>query len=254
MTVTLHVCITCRAGQTLGEGETTPGKRLHAAILDAGVPEGVNVVPVECLSACSQGCSVALSAPGRWSYVYGRLSDANARDVIAGAVGLCGRARRHRAVAQPPGNFPQAIACPHSTHRRRAGGRRMNSLAKVPVTVVTGFLGSGKTTLIRHLIANANGKKLAVLVNEFGSEGVDGDILKSCADANCPAENIVELANGCICCTVADDFIPAMEQLLARRREARSYPDRDVRAWRCRSRCSRRSTGRRSGRGSRSTA
>ncbi|MBR0796425.1 cobalamin biosynthesis protein CobW [Bradyrhizobium jicamae] len=93
----------------------------------------------------------------------------------------------------------------------------MNTLAKVPVTVVTGFLGSGKTTLIRHLISNANGKKLAVLVNEFGSEGVDGEILKSCADANCPEENIVELANGCICCTVADDFIPAMEQLLARR-------------------------------------
>ncbi|MGA8898697.1 cobalamin biosynthesis protein CobW [Bradyrhizobium sp.] len=93
----------------------------------------------------------------------------------------------------------------------------MNPLAKIPVTVVTGFLGSGKTTLIQHLIANANGKKLAVLVNEFGSEGVDGDILKSCADANCPAENIVELANGCICCTVADDFIPAMEQLLSRR-------------------------------------
>lgn len=92
----------------------------------------------------------------------------------------------------------------------------MNTLTKVPVTVVTGFLGSGKTTLIRHLIRNANGKKLAVLVNEFGSEGVDGEILKSCADANCPTENIVELANGCICCTVADDFIPAMEQLLAR--------------------------------------
>ncbi|MGF6312301.1 cobalamin biosynthesis protein CobW [Bradyrhizobium sp. i1.8.4] len=93
----------------------------------------------------------------------------------------------------------------------------MTTLAKVPVTVVTGFLGSGKTTLIQHLIRNASGKKLAVLVNEFGSEGVDGDILKSCADANCPTENIVELANGCICCTVADDFIPAMEQLLARR-------------------------------------
>lgn len=92
----------------------------------------------------------------------------------------------------------------------------MNTLAKVPVTVITGFLGSGKTTLIQHLISNANGKKLAVLVNEFGSEGVDGEILKSCADANCPAENIVELANGCICCTVADDFIPAMEQLLSR--------------------------------------
>jgi cobalamin biosynthesis protein CobW len=93
----------------------------------------------------------------------------------------------------------------------------MNSLAKIPVTVITGFLGSGKTTLIRHLMTNANGKKLAVLVNEFGSEGVDGEILKSCADANCPEENIVELANGCICCTVADDFIPTIENLLMRR-------------------------------------
>jgi cobalamin biosynthesis protein CobW len=93
----------------------------------------------------------------------------------------------------------------------------MNPLAKIPVTVITGFLGSGKTTLIRHLMTNANGKKLAVLVNEFGSEGVDGEILKSCAGANCPEENIVELAKGCICCTVADDFIPTIENLLARR-------------------------------------
>jgi cobalamin biosynthesis protein CobW len=93
----------------------------------------------------------------------------------------------------------------------------MTPLAKIPVTVITGFLGSGKTTLIRHLMANANGKKLAVLVNEFGSEGVDGEILKSCADANCPEENIVELANGCICCTVADDLIPTMQMLLSRK-------------------------------------
>ena len=85
MAVTLHVCITCRAGQTIPEGESTPGARLRDAIIEAGVPDGVNLVPVECLSACSQGCSVALSAPGRWSYVYGRLSQANARDVVAGA-------------------------------------------------------------------------------------------------------------------------------------------------------------------------
>ncbi|MBR0868875.1 DUF1636 domain-containing protein [Bradyrhizobium tropiciagri] len=85
MNVTLHVCITCRAGQTLAEGEAAPGALLHAAIAEAGVPDGVNLVPVECLSACSQGCSVALSAPGRWSYVYGRLSAANAADVIAGS-------------------------------------------------------------------------------------------------------------------------------------------------------------------------
>ena len=91
----------------------------------------------------------------------------------------------------------------------------MTDLAKIPVTVVTGFLGSGKTTLIRHLMQNPQGKRLAVLVNEFGTVGVDGDILKSCADENCPEENIVELANGCICCTVADDFIPTIEALMA---------------------------------------
>lgn len=91
----------------------------------------------------------------------------------------------------------------------------MNDLSKIPVTVITGFLGSGKTTLIRHLMTNAGGRRLAVLVNEFGTVGVDGDILKSCAIPDCPEENIVELANGCICCTVADDFIPTIEALMA---------------------------------------
>jgi cobalamin biosynthesis protein CobW len=89
------------------------------------------------------------------------------------------------------------------------------NLAKVPVTIVTGFLGAGKTTLISHLIRNANGRRLAVVVNEFGTLGIDGDILKGCAIPDCPAENVVELANGCICCTVADDFIPTVETLLA---------------------------------------
>lgn len=88
-------------------------------------------------------------------------------------------------------------------------------LTRIPVTVITGFLGAGKTTLIRHLMQNPQGKRLAILVNEFGTVGVDGDILKSCADDNCPVENIVELANGCICCTVADDFIPTIEALMA---------------------------------------
>lgn len=91
----------------------------------------------------------------------------------------------------------------------------MTDLSKIPVTVVTGFLGSGKTTLIRHLMTHNEGKRLAVLVNEFGTVGVDGEILKSCSDENCPEENIVELANGCICCTVADDFIPTIEALMA---------------------------------------
>ncbi|SEM98230.1 cobalamin biosynthesis protein CobW [Sphingomonas gellani] len=89
------------------------------------------------------------------------------------------------------------------------------NLAKTPVTIVTGFLGAGKTTLISHLIRNARGRRLAVVVNEFGTLGVDGDILKGCAIPDCPAENVVELANGCICCTVADDFIPTVEHLLA---------------------------------------
>ena len=91
----------------------------------------------------------------------------------------------------------------------------MSDLAKLPVTVITGFLGAGKTTLIRNLIQNPQGKRLAVVVNEFGDVGVDGEILKSCAIPDCPAENIMELSNGCICCTVADDFIPTIEALMA---------------------------------------
>ena len=91
----------------------------------------------------------------------------------------------------------------------------MSNLEKLPVTVITGFLGAGKTTLVRHLMQNPQGKRLAVVVNEFGDVGVDGEILKSCAIPDCPAENIMELANGCICCTVADDFIPTIEALMA---------------------------------------
>ena len=88
--------------------------------------------------------------------------------------------------------------------------------AKIPATVVTGFLGAGKTTLIRHMLQNAEGKRIALIINEFGDLGVDGDILKGCGEETCTEDDIVELSNGCICCTVADDFIPTMEQLLAR--------------------------------------
>ena len=73
-------------------------------------------------------------------------------------------------------------------------------LAKTPVTIVTGFLGAGKTTLIRHLLAHAGGRRLALIINEFGEVGVDGELLKGCADTACPREAIIELANGCICC------------------------------------------------------
>lgn len=87
---------------------------------------------------------------------------------------------------------------------------------KVPATVITGFLGAGKTTLIRHLIENAGGRRLALIINEFGDVGVDGALVQGCGDEACPDEDIIELANGCICCTVADDFLPTMQRLLDR--------------------------------------
>ncbi|TDH35791.1 cobalamin biosynthesis protein CobW [Pseudohoeflea suaedae] len=88
--------------------------------------------------------------------------------------------------------------------------------AKIPATVITGFLGAGKTTLIRHMLSNAGGKRIALIINEFGDLGVDGDVLRGCGAEACRDEDIVELTNGCICCTVADDFIPTMEKLLER--------------------------------------
>ena len=87
---------------------------------------------------------------------------------------------------------------------------------KIPATIITGFLGAGKTTLIRHMLENAQGRRIALIINEFGDLGVDGDILKGCGDETCREEDVMELSNGCICCTVADDFIPTMEKLLAR--------------------------------------
>ncbi|MBO0903304.1 cobalamin biosynthesis protein CobW [Jiella sonneratiae] len=87
---------------------------------------------------------------------------------------------------------------------------------KIPATVITGFLGAGKTTLIRNLLENAGGRKIALIINEFGDLGVDGGILKGCGIETCGEDDVVELNNGCICCTVADDFIPAMEKLLRR--------------------------------------
>jgi cobalamin biosynthesis protein CobW len=88
--------------------------------------------------------------------------------------------------------------------------------SRIPVTVVTGFLGAGKTTLVRHLLAHARGKRIALIINEFGELGVDREVLLGCGDETCREEDMIELSNGCICCTVADDFIPAMRQLLDR--------------------------------------
>jgi cobalamin biosynthesis protein CobW len=95
---------------------------------------------------------------------------------------------------------------------------------KIPVTVITGFLGAGKTTLIRHLLQNNQGRRIAVLVNEFGEMGIDGDLLRSCQvcedeEETQPTTNIVELTNGCLCCTVQEEFLPTMQVLLQRRDE-----------------------------------
>jgi len=86
---------------------------------------------------------------------------------------------------------------------------------KIPATVITGFLGAGKTTLVRHVLNNAKGKRIALIINEFGDVGVDRDVLKGCGDEACDETDMVELANGCICCTVAEEFIPTITQLLA---------------------------------------
>ncbi len=107
----------------------------------------------------------------------------------------------------------------------------MSRFTKIPTTVITGFLGAGKTTLVRHLLANSQGRRIALIVNEFGDVGVDGELLASCgargpvtneiagnADGvpGCTEDDIIELANGCLCCTVADEFLPTMERLLGR--------------------------------------
>jgi cobalamin biosynthesis protein CobW len=87
---------------------------------------------------------------------------------------------------------------------------------KIPATVITGFLGAGKTTLIRNLLARNGGKRIALVINEFGDIGIDGEVLRGCGDAMCAEDDVIELSNGCICCTVADDFVPTMKRLLDR--------------------------------------
>jgi cobalamin biosynthesis protein CobW len=89
-------------------------------------------------------------------------------------------------------------------------------MRRIPATIVTGFLGAGKTSLVRHLIANAGGYRIAIIVNEFGELGIDRELLLGCGDDTCGDEDIVELANGCICCTVADDFLPTLTKLVER--------------------------------------
>ena len=87
---------------------------------------------------------------------------------------------------------------------------------KIPATIVTGFLGAGKTSLIRHLLAKPDGRRLAVIINEFGDLGVDRELLLGCGVRGCAEDDLIELANGCICCTVANAFLPTMQTLLDR--------------------------------------
>ena len=87
-------------------------------------------------------------------------------------------------------------------------------MRRIPATVITGFLGAGKTSLVRHLLTHTDGRRLAVVVNEFGELGIDRELLLGCGDDDCREGDIVELANGCLCCTVADDFLPTLTRLL----------------------------------------
>ena len=114
MTVTLHVCTTCKAGEPVEDGRPVPGARLHAALIAGEIPEGLRIVGVECLSACNSGAAVALSAPGRWTYVYGRLTEADAAEILAGAGAY---------VAAPDGLVPW---------RARPVIFRKQSLARIP--------------------------------------------------------------------------------------------------------------------------
>jgi predicted metal-binding protein len=114
MVVTLHVCTTCKAGEAFEEGRAVPGARLFAAIEAGEIPAGLRVVGVECLSACNSGAAISLSAPGRWSYVYGRLTEADAADILAGAAAY---------VAAPDGLVPW---------RERPVIFRKQSLARIP--------------------------------------------------------------------------------------------------------------------------
>ena len=89
-------------------------------------------------------------------------------------------------------------------------------MRKIPATIITGFLGAGKTSLLRHLVANAEGRRIALVINEFGELGIDRELLLGCGVENCSEDDVVELANGCICCTVAEDFLPALGKLIDR--------------------------------------
>src|SRR3981189_2949961 len=139
-----------------------------------------------------------------------------------------GRSRpRPRDAARPP--FPRCPRPPQPGNRPARRPRRLRrrrpaacpegaglAMRRIPATIVTGFLGAGKTSLVRNLLAPARRHRLAIIVNEVGELGIDRELLLGCGDAACGEDDIVELANGCLCCTVADDFLPTLSRLIAR--------------------------------------
>ncbi len=200
----LHVCTTCRAGLPLAEGQTAPGRIMHDAVagLLAANP-AVVLREVVCLSSCDAGCAAAISAPGKWTYLLGRLEPALAADLLsyaalyaASKTGTVLPSKRPASLGRMVlGRVPDLNAAdlnraqPERAQPERGRPERVRAegacgmsatvpAAKIPATVITGFLGAGKTTLLRHVIENAGGRRLAIIVNEFGSVGVDGALLR----------------------------------------------------------------------------
>merc|ERR1712241_1646138 len=94
---------------------------------------------------------------------------------------------------------------------------------KIPVSVLTGFLGSGKTTLLNHILQVNHGKRIAVIENEFGEVGIDDSLVKASTMAS--EENIVEMNNGCICCTVRGDLIAGLKKLIKNSIKTKKFLD-----------------------------
>ena len=193
-----------------------PGRALVSAInerLAEANASGIAVRGVECLAVCKRPCTIAMIGAGKWTYVIGDLEPAlHVGEIVDAAVAFQRSPNGIVPWGERPDPVPQGRHRAHPAAGLRAtrDGERMTSIAKVPCTIVTGFLGAGKTTLVRHMLQNAGGRRLAVIVNEFGDVGIDGEILKGCGVETCSEDRIVELSNGCICCTVADDFVPAL--------------------------------------------
>jgi G3E family GTPase len=96
-------------------------------------------------------------------------------------------------------------------------------MSLIPATILTGFLGSGKTTLLKRVLSEAHGQKIAVVENEFGEENIDSDILVSDT-----TENIIQMSNGCICCTIRDDLRATLQDLATKKRKGELVFDRVV--------------------------